>query len=97
VRERVTRARRLQAERFKSNSFFTNARMSPAVTNKYCVSSTDAQTLLKQAMGKLSLSARAYHRILRVARTIADLEECERIETHHMAEAIQYRSLDRGV
>jgi magnesium chelatase family protein len=69
--------------------------MSPAVTNKYCVATSDAQKLLKQAMGKLSLSARAYHRILRVARTIADLEESDHIETHHMAEAIQYRSLDR--
>lgn len=97
VRERVIAARCMQAERFKGNGFFTNARMSPAVTNKYCESSEDSKRLLKQAMAKLSLSARAYHRILRVARTIADLEKSDCIETHHMAEAIQYRSLDREV
>jgi magnesium chelatase family protein len=97
VRQRVMHARRLQAARFKNNGFYTNARMSPAVTNEYCAATTEAQKLLKQAMVKLSLSARAYHRILRVARTIADLEECGQIETQHMAEAIQYRSLDRGV
>jgi magnesium chelatase family protein len=95
VRERVMRARRLQAERFKGRGTYTNARMSPAITNKYCGASAEAQRLLKQAMAKLSLSARAYHRILRVARTIADLEEGRRVATHHMAEAIQYRSLDR--
>ncbi len=95
VRERVIAARRLQAERLKENGSFTNARMSPAVTNRYCVATPEPQKLLKQAMAKLSLGARAYHRILRVARTIADLEGCEHIETHHMAEGIQYRSLDR--
>jgi magnesium chelatase family protein len=95
VRERVISARRVQAERFKDENIYANARMSPGITNRYCRGSAEAEKLLELAMGKLSLSARAYHRILRVARTIADLEECGHIETHHMAEAIQYRSLDK--
>jgi magnesium chelatase family protein len=95
VRERVARARRIQSERFKGEGIYTNSRMSPAVTNMYCVACSEAAKLLKQAMAKMSLSARAYHRILRVARTIADLAGAESIEVNHMAEAIQYRSLDR--
>jgi magnesium chelatase family protein len=95
VRERVLRARKLQARRFQGECHYTNARMDAADTVRRCRSSREARVLLKEAMEKLSLSARAYHRILRVARTIADLEGAGSIETHHMAEAIQYRSLDR--
>jgi len=95
VRTRVMRARAVQAERFARKGCYTNAAMSPADTNRYCESTRDARRLLKQAMAKLSLSARAYHRILRVARTIADLDGAAVIGCTHMAEAIQYRSLDR--
>jgi magnesium chelatase family protein len=62
---------------------------------KYCVLDQESQQLIERAMSKLGLSARAYGRILRVARTIADLADCEQIQTPHVAEAIQYRSLDR--
>ncbi len=72
-------------------------RVSAANTVRRCRACSDAGRLLKEAMDKLSLGAAAYHRILRVARTIADLERAQAIESHHMAEAIQYRSLDRDV
>jgi magnesium chelatase family protein len=97
VRERVMRARELQERRFGAAGIYTNARMDAADTVRLCRASAEARRLLKEAMEKLSLSARAYHRILRVARTIADLEGADAIETHHMAEAIQYRSLDRDL
>jgi len=97
VRSRVMKARRIQLERFKGEGSYTNARMNPAITKRYCTAGTQAQRPLEQAMARLSLSARAYHRILRVARTISDLEDCTQIESHHMAEAIQYKSLDRGL
>ena len=95
VRVRMRGTRGVQARRFGGEGIYTNARMDASNTVRHCGSSTQARRLLKEAMEKLSLSARAYHRILRVARTIADLEGAEAIETHHMAEAIQYRSLDR--
>ena len=96
VKDRVMRARRIQMERFKGDGSFTNARMPPKFIRKYCRLGGAAEQLLKHAMVKLSLSARAYQRILRVARTIADLEGRERVDSHHVAEAIQYRSLDRA-
>ncbi len=95
VRERVLRAREIQAERLDGSGIYVNALMGPGVTKRHCVADDDARRLLKGAMGKLSLSARAYHKILRVARTIADLDGRDTIASHHMAEAIQYRSLDR--
>jgi magnesium chelatase family protein len=97
VRERVIKARKIQSERFARNkSIFSNAQMSSKVMQKYCAVDQTANLLLKSAMEKLDLSARAYDRILKVARTIADMAESESIKSEHISEAIQYRSLDRS-
>lgn len=95
VRKRVTAARELQQERFQSYGIYCNARMSHRLIQRYCELSSTLGTRLQQAMERLHLSARAYDRILKVARTIADLDEAENIGEHHLMEAIQYRSLDR--
>lgn len=96
VRERVVTARIIQEERFKDvPGVYSNAQMNTKLLQKYCKIDEAGMTLLKTAMEKLSLSARAYDRILKVARTIADLENDVRIQNNHLAEAIQYRSLDR--
>jgi len=96
VRERVVEARNVQDRRFvDEEEIHCNAQMSSKLLRKYCVIDKSGQQLLKQAMDRLDLSARAYDRILKVARTIADLEKSENIESDHLAEAIQYRSLDR--
>ena len=96
IRKRVTKARELQIERFKnSNSVHYNAQMNTKQIRKYCKLDTGSIQLLKTAMERLNLSARAYDRILKVARTIADLEGESAIESSHISEAIQYRSLDR--
>jgi magnesium chelatase family protein len=96
IRERVVRARLIQLERFKNNKeIYCNAQMSNKLMRSICTISTAGENLLKVAMEKLGLSARAYDRILKVARTIADLENSADIKTEHIAEAIQYRSLDK--
>jgi len=96
IRERVIQARALQHERFKNKKeVYCNAQMSPQTVRNLCKIDAAGQTLLKQAMEKLGLSARAYDRILKVARTIADLAHSEEIALEHLAEAIHYRSLDR--
>ena len=96
IRERVVAARKIQEERFKNNKgTHANAQISSKVLKEICQIDEAGRTLLKTAMNKLGLSARAYDRILKVARTIADLEGSKNIETNHLAEAIQYRSLDR--
>ena len=96
IRERVMAARELQAERYKyDEGVYANAQMSSKQLKEICVISQAGQTLLKAAMDKLNLSARAYDRILKVSRTIADLAASEDIKVEHLAEAIQYRSLDR--
>ena len=95
IRERVMRAREVQAERFKNTDIFANAQMSSKKLKEVCVINTAGQTLLNRAMEKLGLSARAYDRILKVSRTIADLGGSDDILVEHLAEAIQYRSLDR--
>ena len=96
IRERVVAARDLQNKRFQdSESTYCNAQMSARQLRHFCKIDTEGRTLLKTAMEKLNLSARAYDRIVKVARTIADLEGTESIQSNHLAEAIQYRSLDR--
>ena len=96
IRERVIKARDLQTERYKnSEGVYANAQMSSKQLKEICIISTPAQNLLKTAMEKLNLSARAYDRILKVSRTIADLAASQDIKPEHLAEAIQYRSLDR--
>ncbi|APY12193.1 magnesium chelatase [Seonamhaeicola sp. S2-3] len=96
IRKRVTAARDIQSKRFaKNESVHYNAQMNTKQIRKYCVLNDDSKQLLKTAMERLNLSARAYDRILKVARTIADLEGSEHINGAHISEAIQYRSLDR--
>ncbi|MEJ6737169.1 MAG: YifB family Mg chelatase-like AAA ATPase [Flavobacteriales bacterium] len=96
IRERVIAARKIQEDRFeKNNGVHANAQISSKILKEICEINQDGKDLLKKAMDKLGLSARAYDRILKVARTIADLEKSENIQTNHLAEAIQYRSLDR--
>jgi magnesium chelatase family protein len=96
VRKRVIAARKIQEERFKEvEGVFANAQMSPKLLREHCSIDDEGQELLKMAMEKLGLSARAYDRILKVSRTIADLEGSEKINNEHLSEAIQYRSLDR--
>ena len=96
IRERVMAARELQGSRYKENEgVHANAQMSTKQLQVFCKLNSESQQLLKMAMTKLNLSARAYDRILKVARTIADLEKNKSITSDHIAEAIQYRSLDR--
>lgn len=96
IRERVVRAREIQNKRFKgAKGLYCNAQMSSSMVRKLCQIEQTGQGLIKQAMEKLGLSARAYDRILKVARTIADLDNSEQIKNAHLAEAIYYRSLDR--
>lgn len=90
-------ARQIQQKRFQDHiQLYTNARMSAKLTKLFCPISVAGQKLLQAAMEKLGLSARAYERILKVARTIADLAGSANISEVHLAEAIQYRSLDRA-
>lgn len=96
IRQRVIKARELQAVRFESSpGIYCNAQMSSRLLATICHINSAGTNLLKSAMQKLNLSARAYDRILKVSRTIADLAASEEIKPEHLAEAIQYRSLDR--
>ncbi len=97
IRSRVVAARALQARRFSGKkAVFCNSDMGPAELREFCAIDGGGADLLKSAMGNLGLSARAYDRILKVARTIADLADSDEIRPEHLAEAIQYRSLDRS-
>ena len=95
IKKRVDAARQIQRERFKGTSTTCNAKMTPAQTREFCVVTDKANELLKNAFDRLGLSARAYDKILRVARTVADLDSSEQIDVKHISRAIQFRSLDR--
>ncbi len=95
IRKRVNFARQIQNERYKKEKIFSNSELTPKMTEKYCELNNVSKKMLEIAFEKLGLSARAYYKILKVARTIADLENKEKIEEKHIAEAIQYRSLDK--
>jgi magnesium chelatase family protein len=97
IRERVIRAREMQLRRLKDAGIFCNARMSARQIKKFCKVDGAAETALAAAMSQFSLSARAYNKILKLSRTIADLDGAEEIRTEHVTEAIQYRSLDRNL
>ena len=97
VRERVEAARAIQQERYMSNpGVHCNAQMTPALVHRYCELEGTGRDLLKLAVQKLGLSARAHDRILKVSRTIADLAGEERVGPAHVSEAVQYRALDRN-
>jgi magnesium chelatase family protein len=96
IRERVMKARQRQLDRYQGEKIYSNAQMSSRQIRKYCNISADCERLLESAMTRLGLSARAHDRILKVSRTIADLAASPNIETKHLGEAIQYRTLDRS-
>jgi magnesium chelatase family protein len=96
LRARVMQARERQLQRFQGEKIYCNSQMSPRQLRKYCNISADSERLLESAMTRRGLSARAHDRILKVSRTIADLEGVESIQSAHISEAIQYRSLDRN-
>jgi magnesium chelatase family protein len=96
IRARVVAARARQLRRYQGEKIYSNAQLSPRQIHKYCAIPAEAERLLESAMTRLGLSARAHNRILKVARTIADLDSAESISVTHISEAIQYRSLDRN-
>ena len=95
IRKRVNNSRKIQLERFKNSKIYSNSQLNPKQIRKHCNLNKESKNLLKLAMEKTGLSARAYNRILKVSRTIADLDGCENIKTAHISEAVQYRSLDK--
>lgn len=95
IRQRVIETRKIQLERYKNMKIFSNSQLNGRYLTKFCKLDADCKALLKQAFDKLNLSARAYSRILKLARTLADMEKSENIRAWNIAEAIQYRSLDR--
>lgn len=95
IKKRVNQARKIQLERYQEYHVFSNAELTSKLIDQFCKLDVKSKQILEMAFDRLGLSARAYHKILKVARTIADLEACEKIQEKHLAEAIQYRSLDR--
>jgi magnesium chelatase family protein len=96
IRQRVMAARQIQNRRFKRTRIYSNAQMASRHIRSHCRIGDDAGSVLEAAIDRLGLSARAYNRILKISRTIADLEAAADIQVHHVTEAIQYRSLDRA-
>ncbi len=92
IRKRVVKARNIQLERYKKFGIYTNSQLTPKLIKKFCILDDESASLLKNAVKKFNLSARAYDRLLKLSRTIADLEESENINSSHIAQAIQYRS-----
>ena len=97
IRHRVVTARSTQLRRFFDEHIYSNAQMGPRHIRKYCVLNTECEKIMENAVTKLGFSARGYDRILKVARTIADLEGAEDLEPKHLSEAVQYRTLDRNL
>ena len=95
IKKRVNKARKIQQERYKDIGIFSNSELTPKLIEKYCVLDADSRRILNAAFNSFGLSARAYSRILKVARTIADLDNSKDIKINHLTEAIQYRNLDR--
>lgn len=95
IKKRVNEARQIQNLRYKNTQIKCNAKITADILQKSCMITPKAQNLLKIAFEKLGMSARAYDRILKIGRTIADLDKSETIDTQHISEALQYRSLDR--
>ena len=95
IKSRVNKARKIQHERYINDNIYSNSQLTPKLIEKYCNLDKQGKKILELAFEKMGLSARAYGRILKVARTIADLDGKESIQTTHIAEAIQYRSLDK--
>lgn len=95
IKERVDNARNIQIKRYKQSNIFSNSELTPNLIEQFCKIDEKSEKILQTAFERLGLSARAYTRILKVARTIADLDKAASIESKHIAEAIQYRSLDR--
>jgi len=96
IRERVLRARQIQLQRLGGDGSFSNSAMTPRQIREFCVLDSECEQLLERAMVRQGLSARAHDRILKVARTIADLDSSPNIQPGHLSEAINYRSLDRN-
>lgn len=95
IRKRVNKARKIQKQRYDGIGIYSNSELTPSLLEKFCKLDKSGKVILKNAFEKLGLSARAYSRILKVARTIADLDESHNIKEKHLLEAIQYRSLDK--
>lgn len=96
IKRRVNKARKIQMNRYKDIGFFSNAELTPKYIEKYCVLDKEAKEILRIAFNKNKFSARVYSKILKVSRTIADLDESDSIKKEHVLEAIQYRTLDGG-
>lgn len=96
IKERVNNSRKIQLNRYKNENIYSNSELTPKLIKKYCSIDFDSEKILNMAFEKLKLSARAYMKIIKVARTIADIENSENIKKEHIIEAIEYRSLDKN-